>query len=227
MKRITLSFALLFSAISIFAQSGNSANAGKISEGTIIYTVEWKLPEQMQAMASSFPKELTVYFKGDSSSLKTESAMYSSTNILNVNKEYERLLLDIPMMGKKFSVLFSPADQEKMQANLPELALKAGTETKTIAGFKVLKHEVNEKKSNQNSEAWFTKDVDVTPNALSRFFDKNFGFPVEFVSYMNGLSVKAIVKEIKAGTVPAGSFSASKDFEEISMDQLMQMQGGR
>jgi len=227
MKRIILSFALLFSATIIFAQSGNSANAGKITEGTIIYTVEWKLPEQMQAMASSFPKELTVYFKGDSSSLKTESAMYSSTNILNVSKEYERLLLNIPMMGKKFSVLFSPADQEKMQANLPELALKAGTETKTIAGFKVLKHEVNEKKSNQNSEAWFTKDVEVTPNALSRFFDKNFGFPVEFVSYMNGLSVKAIVKEIKAGTVPAGSFSASKDFEEISMDQLMQMQGGR
>jgi GLPGLI family protein len=227
MKRIILSFALLFSATGIFAQASNSANTGKITEGTITYTVEWKLPEQMQAMASSFPKELTVYFKGDSSSLKTESAMYSSTNILNVNKEYERLLLDIPMMGKKFSVLFSPADQEKMQANLPELALKAGTETKTISGYNVLKHEVNEKKSNQNSEAWFTKDIEVTPNALSRFFDKNFGFPVEFVSYMNGLSVKAIVKEIKAGTVPAGSFSASKDFEEISMDQLMQMQGGR
>jgi len=227
MKRIILSFALLFLATGIFAQASNSANTGKITEGTIIYTVEWKLPEQMQAMASSFPKELTVYFKGDSSSLKTESAMYSSTNILNVSKEYERLLLDIPMMGKKFSVKFSPADQEKMQANLPELALKAGTETKSIAGFKVLKHEVNEKKSNQNSEAWFTKDVEVTPNALSRFFNKNFGFPVEFVSYMNGLSVKAVVKEIKAGTVPAGSFSASKDFEEISMDQLMQMQGGR
>jgi len=227
MRRIILSFVLLFSATVIYAQLSNSANTGKITEGTIIYTVEWKLPEQMAAMASSFPKELTVYFKGDSSSLKTESAMYSSTNILNVNKEYERLLLNIPMMGKKFSVLFSPADQEKMQANLPELTLKASTETKSIAGFNVLKHEVNEKKSNQNFEAWFTKDVEVTQNALSRFFDKNFGFPVEFVSFMNGLSVKAIVKEIKAGTVPAGSFSASKDFEEISMDQLMQMQGGR
>jgi len=227
MKRIILSIALLFSAAGIYAQSSNSANTGKITEGTIIYTVEWKLPEQMAAMASSFPKELTVYFKGDSSSLKTKSAMFSSTNILNVSKEYERLLLDIPMMGKKFSVLLSPADQEKMQANLPELTLKAGTETKSIAGFKVIKHEVNDKKSNQNFEAWFTKDVEVTPNALSRFFDKNFGFPVEFVSFMNGLSVKAVVKEIKAGTVPAGSFSASKDFEEISMDQLMQMQGGR
>lgn len=227
MKKIILSFALLFIGTGIFAQSTNSANTGKIAEGTIIYTVEWKLPEQMQAMASSFPKELTVYFKGDSSSLKTKSPMYSTTNILNVSKEYERLLIDIPMMGKKYSVLFSPADQERMQANLPELVLKAGTETKIIAGYKVLKHDVNEKKSNQNSEAWFTKDVEVTPNALSRFFDKNYGFPVEFVSFTNGLSVKAVVKEIKAGTVPAGSFSASKDFEEISLEQLMQLQGGK
>jgi GLPGLI family protein len=223
MKRIILSFALLFIGTGIFAQTATS----KITEGSIIYTVEWKLPEQMQAMASSFPKELTVYFKGDSSSLKTESAMYSSTNILNVSKEYERLLLNIPMMGKKFSVVYSPADQERLQANLPELALKTGTETKTIAGYNVLKYAVNEKKTDQNSEAWFTKDIEVTPNALSRFFDKNYGFPVEFVSYVNGMSVKAIVKEIKAGPVPAGSFSASKDFEEISLEQLMQMQGGR
>lgn len=95
MKKIILNIALLLIGTCVFAQ-GN-----KITEGTITYTVEWKLPEQMQAMASSFPTEIKVYFKGDSSSLKTESAMYSSTNILNFNKEYERLLLNIPMMGKK------------------------------------------------------------------------------------------------------------------------------
>ncbi|MFA6944602.1 MAG: hypothetical protein WC220_01760 [Pedobacter sp.] len=221
MNKIILNLALLLIVTGAFAQTN------KIAEGTIIYTVEWKLPEQMQTMASNFPTELKVYFKGDSSSLKTESAMYSSTNIMNVAKEYERLLLNIPMMGKKFSVIFSPADQEKISANMPELSLKAGTETKTVAGYKALKHEVNEKKSNQNSEAWFTEDIEVTPNSLTRFYDKSYGFPVEFTSYMNGLSVKAMVKEIKAGPVPAGSFSATKDFEEITLDQLMQMQGGR
>jgi len=221
MKKIILNIALLLYGACVFAQ-GN-----KIAEGTITYTVEWKLPEQMQAMASSFPTEIKVYFKGDSSSLKTESAMYSSTNILNVNKEYERLLLNIPMMGKKFSVIFSPADQEKMAANMPELTVMAGTETKMLAGYNVQKHEVNEKKSNSTSDAWFTKDVEITPNSLSRFFGKAYGFPVEFTSYMNGLSVKAKVKEITPGPVPAGSFSASKDYEEISLDQLMQMQGGR
>lgn len=210
-------------ATSIYAQSPS----GKVNEGSILYSVEWKLPEQMQAMASSLPTELKVYFKGDSSSLKTESAMYSSTNILNVSKEYERLLLDIPMMGKKFSVVFTPADQERIAENLPNLTLKEGTETKTIAGYKALKHNVNESRSNENSEAWFTKDVEITQNALSRFFDKKFGLPLEFVSYMNGISLKATVKEINTATVPAGSFSASKDFEEITFEQLMQMTGGR
>lgn len=218
-----LNLALLLIGTGVFAQ----ANQGKIAEGFITYTVEWKLPEQMQAMTSSFPKELKVYFKGDSSSLKTESPMYNSTNILNVNKEYERLLLDIPMMGKKFSVIFSPADQERIASNMPDLSVKPISETKTIAGFNAQKYEVNEKKNNQNSEAWFTKDIEITPNSLSRFYDKNYGFPVEFTSYMNGLSVKAVVKEVKAESVPSGIFSATKDFEEITLDQLMQMQGGR
>jgi hypothetical protein len=222
MKKIILSLALLLVGTGMYAQS----LSGKVNEGTIIYSVEWKLPEQMQAMASSMPTELTIYFKGDSSSLKSESAMYSSTNILNTSKEYERLLLDVPMMGKKFSVLFTPADQEKMAINMPNLTVKEGTETKTIAGFKALKHDVNESKSNENSEAWFTKDIEITQNSLSRFFNKSYGVPLEFISYMNGISVKATLKEVKAGTVPAGSFSASKDFEEITLEQLMQMQGG-
>jgi GLPGLI family protein len=220
MKKLLACIALLLTGSLVFAQN-------KIAEGTITYTVEWTVPAQMQAMAANLPKEFKVYFKGDSSSLKSESAMFSSTSILNTKKEYERMLLDIPMMGKKFSVIFTPDDQEKMLEKMPDLTLKAGTETKTVLGYKALKYDVTEKKSNQNSVAWFTKDVEVTPNSLSRYYDKNYGFPVEFTSFMNEMSVKAVVKEIKQGTVPAGSFSATKDYEEITLDQLMQMSGKR
>ena len=226
MKKLILNVALLLIGTGLFAQSV-PAGGKKIAEGTLTYTVEWKLPEQLQAMASNFPTELKVYFKGDSSSLKTESQMFNSTSIMNVSKEYERLLLDIPMMGKKFSVIFSPADQEKMQANMPDLTLKASTETKTVAGFNATKYDVIEKKTGQGSVAWFTKDVEVTPNSLTRFYNINYGFPVEFTSFMNGISVKAILKDIKTAAVPAGSFNASKDYEEINFDQLMQMQGGK
>ncbi len=223
MKKLIFTAAILLIGATVFAQTQK-----KLSEGTLTYAVEWNLPEQMKAMASSFPTEIKVYFKGDSSSLKTGSQMYSSTNITNLSKEYERLLLDIPMMNKKFSVIFTPADQDKIAANSPDLAFKAGTETKTVAGYNATKYEVTEKKSSQNSTAWFTKDVEVsTQNPLTRYFDKGLGFPVEFTSYMNGLSVKATLKEVKTEAVPAGSFSASKDHEEITFEQLMQMQGGK
>lgn len=223
MKRIVLGMALLLSGSLLFAQTP----VKKITEGTITYSVEWQLPDNMKAMAANFPTELVVFFKGDSASLKSESQMYSSTNIINTSKEYERVLLDIPMMNKKLSVIFTPADQEKIADKMPDLTLKAGTETKELAGYKALKYDVNEKKSNQNSEAWFTKDIEVTPNSLSRFYDKSYGFPLEFSSFMNGITVKAKVKEIKPEVVPAGSFSATKDYEEITFDQLMQMSGGR
>lgn len=223
MNKLIFTAALLLIGAGAFAQAPK-----KLSEGTLTYEVEWNLPEQMKAMASNFPTEIKVLFKGDSSSLKTGSQMYSSTNITNLNKEYERLLLDIPMMNKKFSVIFTPADQDKIAANAPDLAMKAGTETKTVAGYNATKYDVTEKKSNNTSAAWFTKDVELsTQNPLNRYFDKGLGFPVEFTSYMNGLSLKATLKEIKEGAVPAGSFSASKDYEEITFEQLMQMQGGK
>ncbi|MGB4774895.1 MAG: DUF4412 domain-containing protein [Daejeonella sp.] len=223
MKKNILSLALMLTAVCIYAQTASK----KITEGTITYAVEWKLPEQMQAMAANFPSELKVYFKGDSSSMKMESQMYSSKTIMNYNKQYERLLLDIPMMGKKLSVVFTAADQEKLAEKMPDLTLKMGTENKTIAGYNTLKYEVNEKKSNQNTEAWFTKDIEVTPNSLTRFYDQSYGFPLEFTSFMNGLTVKAKVKEIKAGAIPAGTFTADKDYEDMTFDELMQMQGGR
>ncbi|SKB42176.1 DUF4412 domain-containing protein [Daejeonella lutea] len=223
MKRLIFTAAVLLLGAGAFAQGPK-----KVTEGTLTYGVEWNLPEQMKAMASNFPTEIKVHFKGDSSSLKTGSQMYSSTNITNLSKEYERLLLEIPMMNKKYSVIFTPADQDKIAANAPDLAIKASTETKTVAGYNATKYDVTEKKSNATSTAWFTKDVEVsTQNPLTRYFDKGLGFPVEFTSYMNGLSVKATLKDVKAESVPAGTFGASKDFEEITFDQLMQMQGGR
>ena len=220
MKKIILGIALMTIGISAFAQQ-------KINEGLITYSVSWNVPPQAQAMAASLPSELCVYFRGDSSSLKIESQMFSTQNILNLNKEYERILLDIPMMGKKLSVLFTPADQEKMAEVMPQMTLTPSTETKNILGFKASKFSVSETKTSANFDAWFTKDVEITGNPLSRFYDKSYGFPLEFTSFQNGMSLRATVKEIKTQTVPAGTFSATNDYEEITFDQLMQMGGRR
>ncbi|MDB5119800.1 MAG: hypothetical protein JWN56_1018 [Sphingobacteriales bacterium] len=222
MKRILFIAALIISGASVFAQS-------KINEGSITYNVEYDFPEQMKAFGSNFPKELKIYFKGDSASMQTRTPMFSSTSIINNKKEYERILMDLPMMNKKFSVILTPADQENMQDKMPQLTLKATSETKKIGNYNAIKYDVVESKSNKTFSAWLTKDVDLVVNPLTRFYDKNLGIPIEFTTYvMNGIVTKAILKEVKAESVPAGTFSASKDFEEITMDQLSQMmRGGR
>lgn len=218
MKKYILGLAFSLISMATFAQQ-------KINEGVITYTLEWNVPAQAQAMATSLPTEINVYFKGDSSSMKIESQMFSSKSILNVPKEYERLLLDIPMMGKKFSVIFTPADQEKMSEMMPQMTLTPATETKSMMGYKANKYAVSERKTNSSFDVWFTKDVEVVANPLSRFYDKSYGFPLEFTSFQNGMSVRAVVKEIKSTKIPSDTFVADKDYEEISLDQLMQMSG--
>lgn len=220
MKKLVFCLALLLTASVTFAQK-------KIAEGTVSYEIEWQLPEQLQPYSAMFPKEVKVFFKGDSASWKNENQMSTTTTITNARAEFTRLLLDIPMMGKKYVVTFTPADVENMKDKMPEYSITPGTESKTVAGLKVVKHSITEKKSNTTSEAWFTKDVEVAQNSFTQFFDTKYGFPVEFNSFINGVGIKAKVKEVKAEPIPAGVFSTGADYEVMSVEQLMQMQGGR
>ena len=220
MKKILTLAIVLVSLVNANAQQ-------KITEGVVVYTLSWNVPEQAQAMASSLPTEVQVFFKGDSSSMKMESQFFSSQSILNTKKEYERMLLDIPMMSKKYSVIFTPADQEMLADKYPQMSFKPSTESKVLNGYKASKFEVYESKTDIKFDVWFTKDIDVVANPLSRFYEPSYGFPLEFTSFQNGLSVKASVKEIQKTSVPAGMFSAGKDYEEMTLTQLMQMRGGQ
>ena len=216
MKKILTLAIVLAALVNVNAQQ-------KITEGIVVYTLNWNVPEQAQAMAASLPTEIQVYFKGDSSSMKMESQFFSMQSILNTKKEYERLLLDIPMMSKKYSVVFTPADQEIEADKYPQMSLKPSTESKILNGYKAFKFEVSEGKTNTKFDVWFTKDIEVVANPLSRFYEPSYGFPVEFISFQNGFSVKASVKEIQKTSVPAGVFSASKDYEDFTYGQLEQM----
>ncbi|WP_423148252.1 hypothetical protein [Rubrolithibacter danxiaensis] len=220
MKRLFLAAAVTLTSLCAVAQN-------KIDEGSISYTVEWKLPPQAPAqMASMLPTEMTVYFKGDSSATTSKTSMSSTKSIMNSKTEYQRLLLDIPMMNKKFSIIFTPADMEQMEDQKPDFELTVGTETKAIAGYNAQKYSVKEKRSGQTFDGWFSKDADIVPNSLTQFFDKSYGLPLEFVTFHNGMGLKATVKEIKKEAVPAGTFGGSKDYQEITFDELKGMMGG-
>ncbi|TZF82757.1 DUF4412 domain-containing protein [Pedobacter sp. BS3] len=218
MRKIVLSLIYTCFACGTFAQTA-------LNEGLITYQVEWQLPTQMQQMAGMFPTEMQVYFKGDSASTVAKSQMSSSVTLMNAKTGYQHLLLDIPMMSKKYSVNITPADREQMQDKWPEMNVKPTTETQTIAGYKAQKYQVTEKKSGQTFDAWFTKDISTPQNSLTQFFDASLGVPLKFNSFQNGLGIQATVKEIKSQKVPAGTFSVPGGYEDMSLEQLRGLMG--
>lgn len=221
MKKIILSAAFALIATFGFAQK-------KITEGSITYKVEYQLPASMQQRKAMFPQEIKVYFKGDSTSAQSKTAMASSNFIMNAKTDFLLLLLEIPMMNKKLSVPFTPDEVEAAKESFPEFTFAAGTETKTIASYTGKKYTVTDKKSGIISDAVFTKDIEIPANSLTHFIDKKYGFPLEFTTSQQGMAVKAVVKEIKEEKVPSGIFSVDEDdYEEISYDQLQGMMGGR
>lgn len=219
MKKIILSASLALLTTLGFSQK-------KIAEGSITYAVEYDLPANMQQMKAMLPSEVIVYFKGDSTSSQNKSPMASTNFIMNPKTEFQRLLLDIPMMNKKYSVRFTPDDLETMKEGFPELTFIPGTETKKIASYTGKKYTVTDK-AGKTYEAFFTTEIDLPANSFTQYFEKSYGFPLEFVTYQQGMTLKAVVKEIKEEKVPANTFSASKDYEEISAAQLQDMMKGR
>jgi hypothetical protein len=114
-----------------------------------------------------------------------------------------------------------------MKEKFPQLTFKESTDTKTIATYNGKKYSVSDKQSGKSTEAVFTKEIEIPANSLTQFFDKSYGFPLEFTTYQQGMTIKAVVKGIKEGEVPSGSFSGSKDYDEITFTQLQGMMGGR
>jgi hypothetical protein len=210
----------------LLAAGFNTANAQKkIAEGTVTYTVNFELPADKQQFASMLPKEITSYFRGDSTASSLQQGPATIKSIQDYKTNYQSILIDVPAASKKIAVVLKPADIEQMEATDPKLTPTAGTEKQTIAGYNCTKVTATDPKSGTKYDVWITKDIDIVPNSLSRLVSTFGGVPVKFVTFNQGIKVDAEIKEIKEITVPKGYFSASKDYESMSMEDLKAMTG--
>lgn len=210
----------------LLATGFSKANAQKkISEGTITYTVSFELPADKQQFASMMPKEITSYFRGDSTASTIQQGPASIKGVQDYKANYQSILIDVPVASKKIVVVLSPDDIEQMEATNPKLTGTPGTEKQTIAGYNCTKVTATDAKTGTKYDVWITKDIDIVPNSLSHLVGTFGGVPVKFVTFNQGIKVNAVIKEIKETPVPKGYFSASKDYESMSMEDLKAMTG--
>jgi hypothetical protein len=197
----------------------------KITEGSVTYTVNFELPADKQQYASMLPKEITAYFRGDSTAATVQQGQATIKSIQDYKTNFQNILIDVPAAQKKISVVLKPADIEQMEATDPKLTPTPGTEKQTIDGYNCTKVTATDAKTGTKYDVWITKDIDLTPNSVSKLVSTFGGVPVKFVTFNQGIKVNAEIKEIKETQVPKGFFSPTKDYESMSMDDLKAMTG--
>jgi hypothetical protein len=193
----------------------------KEPQGRIIYTLKYELPDSLKNYIYYLPKEATVYFKGDSTASVHQSADESTTIITNSKTKFMEALLKSP--HKKYSVIYSEADQKEERAMMPIFTAKKEAETKKIAGLDATRYTLTDKMTGQTSEAWFTTAIPVAQGYMSQMFDPALGVPLVFSANQNGMITHTEVKEIKLEKLPTGLFSAPAGYEKITYQQLRDM----
>lgn len=193
----------------------------EIKQGTINYTIEYRLPDSLKQYIDYLPKSAIVFFKGDSTVSIQQAGDEATTVITNKPANFMRVLLR--SSAQKFVIDYNKADQaEELPAKLG-YAYTNTKETKTIAGHKASRYMLIDKFTGDTSEVWFTKELHIIPNSMTMTFDTTYGVPVAFTTRQNGILTVTNVRSIKFETVPPGVFSTPAGYKKMTPKELRNM----
>lgn len=208
-----------------------SAQAQKvIKEGTAVYSVEYDLPADQQAMAAMLPKEFKVSFKGDYSMFKLDLGMYATSVIYNNATQQSLSLTDVPMQNKKIAVKMSDEQSTKireMQNGDEDFEVTPTAETKKIAGYNCTKYTLKDKESGDLSEIWATTEIAIPKSSLTSTIKGVKGVPIEFNQNSAGMKFKMALKSITEETVADINFDVPAGYEIMTFDDVLGQMGGR
>jgi hypothetical protein len=198
----------------------------KMAEGTITYKIAYELPADQQQEAAMLPNEITCYFRGDSSAAVFSQGQATMKGVSVFKSNFHSLIIDVPSTSKKIFVVLTPQEVEQEIAANPQFTGIKGSEKQVIVGYNCIKTTITDTKSGAKYDIWLTNDIDTPPNSVSKLVSGFGGVPVKFVTFNRGIKIDAELKEVKAGPVPAGFFSPTKEYESMSYADLKAMSGG-
>ncbi len=197
---------------------GFTANAQKsFTEGVINYDVT----------TNGQPSEAKSFFRGDSSSYQSQMGPASINILSDVKTNFMAILVDVPVASIKKAAVLTPADIEQMKDQEPSFTFTPTSETQTIAGYNCKKVQAKDSKSGSNFDVWVTNDITVPVNNSTKYFANAGGYPIKFTMMQRGQTVQVTLKSIVQEKVKSGTFAIPKDFDKITLQELMSMGGGR
>lgn len=216
-KKIIASFIALAMVITVVKAQK------QIKEGVVVYSASYDIPADQLQNYSTLPTEITIYFRGDSTAamVNQNGAIIKGVSVLKNN--YHSMIVDIPANGKRIVVVMTPAEVEQEKATNPQFSGKSGTEKQKINGYNCTKTTITDTKTGAFYDIWVTNDIDMVPNSLSNLVSTFGGVPIKFVTFNRGIKINAELIDISETPVPPGFFSATKDYQPMSFEQLKAM----
>jgi GLPGLI family protein len=132
----------------------------------------------------------------------------------------------------KYLIKMTEADLKKEQDEMPDVKIKTTTETKTIAGYKCVKNEVQIKTKEGKEETVNVWTTDEIPTSEVKTVYKGLkGFPLEYSLNQRGLKMTFTTKEISKELVADSKFDIpTSGYTETTMSDFkksMEKMGGK
>lgn len=203
------------------------ANAQKkISQGTVIYGVEYSLPPEAAAMASQLPKEQKIKFNGDIMRIDMQQGPAAIGILQNYATKTGLMLIDVPIAQMQYAVKMSKEDNEKAEAMSPKLSdFKATGEKQKVGNYNAEKYTYKDDKGG-SYELWATTEIELPTNFHGEQFNGIKGALVKYTTFQNGTKVTLTLKSVNEDKVGPFSLEVPSGYELKTMQEIMAMQGG-
>jgi len=203
------------------------ANAQKkISQGTVVYGVEYSLPAEQAAMAAQLPKEQKVKFNGNILRIDMQQGPATIGVIQNFVDKQGLMLIDVPMAQMQYAVKMSKEEVEKAEAAAPKLSdFTATGEKQKVGNYNAEKYTYKDDKGG-TYELWASNDIELPTGFAGEQFKGIKGALVKYTTFQNGLKVTLTIKNILEDKVGPFSLEVPSGYELKTMQEIMAMQGG-
>ena len=188
MKKIIFSILLTF----VYTLSINA----QVEEGHVIYDIEISSDDPQMEMVIPMMQgsKLEMHFIEGKSRTKISIGSMMTTTIITNIKEDAMLMLMGGMMGNKAIPSSIQELEEENETTVAELDVEFTDETKMIVGFKCKQAILTDEDGNEMTY-WYTEEIEIEKQGQSYLNNNVPGFPLEFETQKNGLTMKMIVTE--------------------------------
>ena len=221
-KRIITSISLLVVLIILATTSCQTiTNFGKITEGRIVYSIEYPKDAEQSSLVSLLPETMELKFKQDNTVININGffAIFSLIYISDHNSHTNYSLLRIMNQKKMYKADTDaiPFGYEKMH----DIKIEQTADTLTICGYKCKKALAYCPNASQTPyELYYTNEIGIKNPNTNNPFRQVDGVLLGFQVRLSGISMNMRAIEIHEEDVDDSVFNIPDDYEIVTREQL-------